>query len=213
MFGGIDPTGSEAKPSAVALLDDVGQAVCVARRHSDAEILEVLQPYAPRLRYVGLDGICKLPEGLHRCCVDPQGPPCLCQQTAPRPGRTAEWALSSLGIGCFYTTKRAFAKTWITRSLRLSDQLTAAGFSVLEIYPYAVKRRLFGPHLPKKTTRQGRQMLYAAIQGLGITLDPGRSYSHDELDALLVAYTAYLHAQGKTIELGQDIDGSIVLPR
>lgn len=194
-------------------MDDVGQLVRVARIHTDAEILAFLQPYARRLRYVGLDGICKLPDGLHLCCVIPQGPPCVCQQTAPRPGRTAEWALSSLGIGCFYTTKRAFAKSWITRSLRLYERLMAAGFTVLEIYPYAAKRRLFGRHLPNKATRAGRHMLYTHIQGLGIKLEHGRLYTHDELDATLVAYTAYLHAQGRTIELGEDIDGTVVIPR
>ncbi|MBI3326536.1 MAG: DUF429 domain-containing protein [Nitrospinae bacterium] len=213
VFGGIDPTGSEAKASGVALLDGAGQRARMARVHTDAEILAFFQPYRRSLRYLGLDGICKLPDGLHPCCVTPQGPPCLCQQTAPRPGRTAEWALSSLGIGCYYTSKRAFAKSWITRSLHLFTLLTAAGFTVLEIYPYASKRRLFGRQLPNKATRVGRQLLSAHIQGLGITLEHGRAYTHDELDAVLVAYTAYLHAQGRTIEVGEDIDGTVVIPR
>lgn len=213
VFGGIDPAGSETKASGVALMDGAGERILVARVHTDAEIIAFFRPYLQCLRYLGLDGICKLPDGLHPCCVEPQGPPCACQQTAPRPGRTAEWALSSLGIGCFYTTKRAFAKSWIARSLCLFTQLTAAGFTVLEIYPYATKRRLFGRHLPNKATRVGRQMLYTSIQGLGITLEEDHFYNHDELDAVLVAYTAYLHAQGGTIELGEEIDGTVVIPR
>ncbi|GAG46451.1 unnamed protein product, partial [marine sediment metagenome] len=41
----------------------------------------------------------------------------------------------------------------------------------------------------------------------------GRALGHDELDALVAAYTARLFAAGQAEELGEELEGTICLPR
>lgn len=218
LFGGIDPSGSEKKASGVALLDTERRLVEVKRLKRDDEIVAFFATHADRIRFIGLDGICKLPEGLGRCCFEgkvrrKEESPCACRQVDARLGRTAERALRKLGIQCYMTTRRAFARSWILRSLDMYERLINEGFNLLEIYPYATKVRLFGRNLPRKTTLAGRKALQGALGQCGLGLaSHERTLSHDELDAILSAYTALLHHEGNTEALGEERDGPIIIP-
>ncbi|MDZ7261300.1 MAG: DUF429 domain-containing protein [candidate division KSB1 bacterium] len=211
-FGGIDPTGSETRASGCAVMDSHLGVTRLEKIQTDQEIMKFFLPYKDNLYAIGLDGPCKLPQGLFPCCFDQNGRHCNHTQPEGKKGRLCERQLAQMGIGCFFTTKRAFARGWVLRSLNLFEKLTQAGFPVLEIYPYGAKRCLFGKQVPKKSTRTGTKILQELVSSLGIKLESGRSYSHDELDAVIGAYTCYLHWCGKAQELGNETEGKIVLP-
>ncbi|MGQ9560459.1 MAG: DUF429 domain-containing protein [Candidatus Oleimicrobiaceae bacterium] len=212
LFGGLDPSGSAARPTALAILDDELCVRAVGSRLADEEISSYFAPHREQLFAIGLDGPCALPVGLEECCFRTGGPPCAHQQPDGKKGRACEQELARRGIGCFFTVKGAFAKSWILRSLILFRQLEAAGHRVLEVYPYATKRLLFGPMCAAKETAAGRAALLRALQGVGLQL-PCSELSHHELDAIVAAYTVYLFAHGRAEQVGDDREGYIVVPR
>ncbi len=212
LFGGVDPSGSAAHPTALAILDGQLCVRAVASCSSDAEVSSFFAPHRKQLFAIGLDGPCALPVGLEECCFRAHGPPCPHQQPDGKKGRACEQELARRGIGCFFTVKKAFAKSWILRSLSLFRQLREAGHRVLEVYPYATKRLLFGPLPAAKQTAAGRAALVAALQGVGVQLPCGE-LSHHELDAIVAAYTVYLFAHGRAEQVGDDREGYIVVPK
>ncbi len=210
LYGSIDPTASEKRWSACALLDDEPSLQALGRPHSDAEIIR----FFPKTVWaVGLDAPCSLPLGLKPCCLK-EHPTCGCRSIHPWKGRTCERDLVRAGFRVFYPSRNAFAKGWLRRGLRLKKSLGVAGLRVLEIYPNASKRRLFG-QLPPKATQQGRQTLQRLLGQL-IQDIPGRLerlFSHHELDAILGAYTVFLHHHGLTEEVGDPEEGVVIVPR
>jgi predicted nuclease with RNAse H fold len=85
---------------------------------------------------------------------------------------------------------------------------------VMEVYPYASKVRLFGRPIPKKTTKAGRQWLRQRLEGLVPGLrEHRRPLGHDQLDAIVAAYTAYLHGRGQAEAVGDPQEGVIYVPK
>ncbi|MEK7216860.1 MAG: hypothetical protein AAB289_14840, partial [Chloroflexota bacterium] len=83
----------------------------------------------------------------------------------------------------------------------------------LEVYPYGTKVRLWGRAIPPKTRPEGLAWLRDRLAGLLPSLGPrAETLTHDEADALLAAYTSWLHAGGHTETLGVAEEGQIVLP-
>ena len=82
------------------------------------------------------------------------------------------------------------------------------------MYPYATKVALFGLPLPLKTTRDEISFLQRRlgwrIPGLSTS---GMRLNHDLCDALVAAYTAYLHPRDLTESVGLDEGVPIVLSR
>ncbi|MDZ7392958.1 MAG: DUF429 domain-containing protein [candidate division KSB1 bacterium] len=210
LYGGIDPSGSSARPSGVAVLDGRLQVVDAGLGRTDEEIVGFFTPYRLRLFAVGLDGPCVLPIGLHECCFA-ASPTCDHDQPNGRKGRFCELELARRGIGCFFTVKNSFAKGWVLRSLRLYRQLCAVGLRVVEIYPYATKRLLLGAQLPAKQTRRGRLYLGQMLSRLGVSVP--EDLSHHELDAIVAAYTVYLLARDLAEMVGDEAEGYIVIPK
>jgi predicted nuclease with RNAse H fold len=139
----------------------------------------------------------------HRSCKDWNGEK-----------RVAERELYRQGIRLYWTTRKTFIKTMIRRSMDLQRTLEAQGIQVIEVYPYASKVRLFGLPILKKTTKAGRQRLQECLEGLVPGLrEHGRLLSHDELDAIVAAYTGYLHGQGQAEAVGDREEGVIYVPR
>jgi len=99
----------------------------------------------------------------------------------------------------------------VRRGLHLKKELAARNHAVIEVYPYASKRVLWGRNTPKKTTVKGREFLRThllpLVSGLG-----NSTLSHDSYDAVLAAYTAYLHRYGATELVGDSGEGQIAVP-
>ena len=165
-FLGIDLTGSDRRPSACALLDAGDRVLDVGFVGDDADILRLVERHTPR--YVALDAPFGLPRGM--CCLEES---CPCAPESPHPGRACERELASrYGIPCFWTTKRTIIKAMVYRAIGLRSALEARGPEVLETYPYAIKVRLFGRRLPRKSTREGVAHLRRRLLALLPTLAP-----------------------------------------
>ena len=204
---GIDPTCGPQGPSAFAVLDDQGRLHDLGLVREDCDILALARRWRPR--YLAIDAPLSLPEGM--CCLEEC---CPCAPVSPDGLKAAERALLKEGIGLFRTTKRSIIKAMVYRAIGLRRVLEERGYAVVEVYPYASKVRLFGRPVPKKTTKAGRQWLRQRLEGLVLGLrEHGRPLGHDQLDAIVAAYTAYLHGQGQAEAVGDREEGVIVVPR
>jgi len=205
-FIGIDLTTLPRKKTAGAVLDADLRLQDRASLGSDEDIVAFVEAHRPAL--VAIDAPLSLPLGL--CCLEGT---CSCQPVSPHKGRQCERELSTLGIGCYYTTKRSIIKGMVYRGISLKAELERRGHTVIEIYPYASKVRLFGP-LPKKTTVAGRRALQALLQHLipSVPSPQENLLSHDALDALLAAYTGFLYDYGRTEALGDPSEGLLHIP-
>ncbi len=204
---GIDPTSAPRRPSAFAVLDDRGSLHDLGLVRDDDDILALARRWRPR--YLAIDAPLSLPKGM--CCLEESRP---CAPASPDGLKAAERALLKEGIGLFRTTKRSLIKAMVYRAIRLRRALEEQGYAVMEIYPYASKVRLFGRPIPKKTTKAGRQWLRQRLEGLVPGLREHRQpLSHDQLDAIVAAYTAYLRGQGQAEAVGDPQEGVIYVPK
>ncbi len=212
-FAGIDPTASPQTPSGVCLLNESLEIVFLGKCKGDREILQVLQNSPEPLYAVGIDGPLQPPHELQECCFRDDPPTCSHSQTTPYKGRYCEYLLTKNGFRCFPTSKNSFARRWIWRCFQLNQRLQKAGFTTLEVYPTATRKILFPQIRGKKQRRSTREALQQALRQTGVRFPAGGNvYSHDELDALLAAYTVLLLWQGKTVAVGDPQDGYIILP-
>jgi hypothetical protein len=205
MYLGIDLTSSPRRASACAVLRDDGSLADIGLVREDAELLALTERWLARV--VAIDAPLSLPRGL--CCLE-EG--CLC--AAPNGLKSAEWELFRQGMSLYATTKRSIIKTMVYRAMGLRRALEARGIPVIEVYPYAAKVRLWGKGMPKKTTPAGRVWLRERLESLvpGLAQHEGR-LGHDELDAIVAAYTAYLHGRGLAEGVGDPEEGLIWVPR
>jgi predicted nuclease with RNAse H fold len=210
IYLGIDPTSSESKPSGWAALGDRAELLGVGSAGSNAEIMSLSERW--RAKVVAIDSPLFLPEGLR--CLDEPCPHASCNEWTGEK-RVAERELFRQGIHLYWTTRKSFIKDMIYRSMRLRRALEAEGVQVIEVYPYASKVRLWGKvNMPKKTTAAGRLWLRGKLEGLvpGLAEHGGR-LDHDQLDAIVAAYTAYLYDRRLAEGLGDRDEGLIWVPR
>ena len=128
-------------------------------------------------------------------------------------GRQCEVQLAHEGIGTFRTTGRTIIRALVERGIALAAALRSRGFQVIEVYPYGSKVRLLGRPIPKKTAPEGVAWLRGRLEGLvpDLTRHCG-VLTHDELDAVIAAYTALLRERGLTEEVGDPVEGQVCLP-
>ena len=206
---GIDPTSSEGKPSGWAVLGDSAELIGVGGAGSDAEIISLSERWSPKV--VAIDAPLFLPKGL--LCLDQPCPHAECKDWTGEK-RVAEQELFRQGIRLYWTTRKTFIKHMIYRAMRLRRTLEAQGTTVIEVYPYASKVRLWGKaKMPKKTTPAGRQWLRERLKPLvpGLAECSAR-LGHDQLDAIVAAYTAYLYSRCEAEGVGDREEGLIYVP-
>ncbi|KPJ53021.1 MAG: hypothetical protein AMJ37_01960 [Dehalococcoidia bacterium DG_18] len=173
---------------------------------SDGQIIEAIECYHPSI--VAIDAPLSLPNGL--CCLEES---CPCQSLSSAKGRVCERELSRRGIPCYYTTKKSIIKDMVYRAIALKDEITARGYQVIEVYPYAAKVRLLGRHIPKKITPEGVAFLKERLAALLPNPIPYlEMFNHDLCDALLAAYNAYLYDKGEIESIGDPEEGAIFIP-
>ena len=204
---GIDLTSLPRRPTAYAVLHGDGSLVDVGLAREDAELLALIDRWRPR--FVAIDAPLSLPRGL--CCLEET---CPCLPVAPNGLKAAERELFRQGISLYATTKRSMIKAMVYRAMGLRRTLEERGYVVLEVYPHAAKVRLWGKSIPKKTTPDGRRWLRERLEGLvpGLAEHGGR-LGHDQLDAIVAAYTAYLYDRGRAEGVGDRDEGLIYVPR
>jgi predicted nuclease with RNAse H fold len=175
-------------------------------RRTDADILSLADRHSPAI--VAMDAPLGLPRGMD--CLEEEHP---CRSLWDFKGRRADREIIDRGMSIYVITKRTFIKAMVYRAIELAAGLRARGHRVIEVYPYASKVRLFGRPIPRKTGREGLRFLRAGLAPLiGGLEDYSGRVDHDLYDALVAAYTAYLHGAGRTETLGLAEEGQIVLP-
>ena len=206
-FVGIDLTSSSKKASAYALLGADLRIRSLESLSTDSEIIAAIQRDRPTL--VAIDAPLSLPQGL--CCLNED---CQCVPTSSEKGRLCERKLASLGISSHFTTKRSIIKKMVYRAIDLRKGIAACNFDLIEVYPYASKVMIWGKPIPKKTSARGLEYLKDHLTGIIHDLARNRAkLNHDLCDAIIAAYTAYLHYQGKTEPIGEQAEGLIYIPR
>ena len=204
---GLDLRASAKRPSPVVVLDDNAQVVFFGAIGQDAELLDLVE--AHRTQLIAIGAPLGLPTGL--CCLETS---CSCCITGPQQkGRRLELELSRMGISCFFTNKRSIISNLIYRGVGLNQQLSEAGYQVIEVYPHASKVILFGDKAPPKKSAGSlafmRERLSSLVQGLDDHLS---RLDRNGCDAVLNAYTALLHSRECTDMLGSPDEGLLVLP-
>jgi predicted nuclease with RNAse H fold len=190
---GVDLASSAVRASGYALLDEQARLQAMSLVVTDEEVLSLASGWRPCI--VALDAPLSWPS-------DPEGK-----------GRQCEAQLGQQGIGSFRTTSRTIIRPLVERGIALATALRAQGLEVIEIYPYGSKVCLFGRGIPKKTTSEGRAWLRRRLEALIPDLASyERSLAHDELDAVVAAYTALLRDRGLCEDVGDAADGLICLP-
>ena len=204
---GIDLSASEKRASAWALLDGQAELSCLDQFKTFDDLLGLLEVHKPTL--VAVDAPLSLPLGLD--CLEESH---LCTSSLNHKGRLSEQELARMNIGCFFTTKRSIIKSLIYRGVELQRELVNSGYQIIEVYPYATKVILFGDKIPPKNSARGlaflKEKLYPLISGLDMYMD---ALDHNRCDALLAAYTAFLHSDNQTDSLGIPEEGYTVVPK
>lgn len=204
-FLGLDLTSSESKPTAAVAIEDKLKVIFCGYLGDDDAVINTVNSQSPDI--VAIDAPLALPLGLH--CLEES-----CPCPPPSALRSAELELRKLGIGLFITNKKTIIKKMVKRGIKLKSQLSQLGYTVLEVYPYATKRVLWGQKIPKKSTPEGLTYLKETLAELLPNIGPFLSgLTHDKADAALAAYTAYLYHQGKAKLIGSEADGQICIPR
>ena len=214
-FAGVDLAFYDSKASAYALLgaDQAGlRLLHVGSCYTDSEIVAAIETDHPTL--VGIDAPLSKPTGLH--CFSKE---CSCVDPPARKGRQCELDLAREGIPSYFTGKNSFIAPLIYRGIGLRSELNTKGLEVLEVYPYASKHMLWRGRIPagqrtfpKKTSGEGRRFLHCCLSDT-IDLAGNGLLNHDQYDAILAAYTVYLHHQGRSTLVGDTAEGQIVVPR
>jgi len=205
-FAGIDLTSSPKRASAYALLGADLRIRSLKSLSTDSEIIAAIGRDRPTL--VAIDAPQSLPQGL--CCLNED---CLCHPASNGKGRLCERELARQGIPCYFTTKKSIIKEMVERALNLKTEFSVRGYEVIEIYPYASKVRLWSKRIPNKTSAEGLEYLKVHLTGIIPDLAQHRAkLGHDLCDAVIAAYTAYLHFQGKTEPIGDPDEGLIYIP-
>jgi predicted nuclease with RNAse H fold len=197
---GVDLAGLSTNPTGIAVLRD-GRLTCLQSAGSDAEIVELSRQLGPRT-VIGINAPLSLPQG--RCCLDDD---CRCRHDPGTRSRALERQLAHERVPTLAT---ALIKVLARRGISLAVQLRAAGFTVLETYPYATLR-LLGLPTRGKRSRAGRRLIGDALAPLVPGLDHPDASEH-ELDAVVCALTADLWLRGRCRLVGDPAEGQMVVP-
>jgi uncharacterized protein len=162
--------------------------------HTDREILDLVVEFRPRL--VVIDAPLSLPRG-RRTIEDRSGPHL----------RECDRELLRRRIRFFPLTLGPMRMLTV-RGMKLSRAIEREGFPVLEGYPGGAQDIL---GLPRK--KAGIALLRRRMRerGLGGDLDR-RGLSHDELDAVTIAWVGWMFLGGSGELIGDPAEGTMLLP-
>ena len=205
---GIGLRASSKRLSTLVELDGDSSIVRMETFGEDDELIEIAQDQKPELISIGAP--LSLPLGF--CCLESS---CSCDfSVSQRKGRLLELELSRMGISCFFTNKGSIIRNLIYRGIGISQRLRGLGFQVVESYPHATKMILFGDKVPPKNSAASLAFLKERLSPLIAGLDDHMSsMDRNGCDAVLNAYTGLLHTQDATDVLGDEEEGTLVLPK
>jgi predicted nuclease with RNAse H fold len=188
---GIDLAGSKNRNTGICVMNEKLEAKCFVV-HEDKEILEIVEKFKPDL--IAIDAPLSLPKGRRSL-----------RKKEKIHFRECDRKLLELGIKFFPITLGPM-RMLTRRGIKLRKTLERKGYKVIEVYPGATQDilKIARKSVSLKKLREG-------LEKLGIKIEK-RKLTHDELDAITAAYTAFLHLRGKTLTLGNEEEGTIVIP-
>jgi predicted nuclease with RNAse H fold len=192
VFFGVDLAGRIDEPTGIAAISDKRELLLVNTVKPDIAIKNYIEYHRPIL--VGIDAPLSLPSGRYGTYAS----------------RKCDRDLSILGIPTFATSMLA-QLTFRAISLRKHLENKC---NTIEIYPQATKVRLGLLPNGKKNGVDSREFLQTKLSRL-VKNVPRTSkvlFNDDELDAILAAYTAYLHYHKLTEGIGDSQEGLIYIP-
>jgi predicted nuclease with RNAse H fold len=191
---GLDLAGSPLRRTGFCTLR-AGRTVETQVLGPDEEILERTLRCRPAL--VAIDAPLSLPRG--RASLQARGPPHF---------RACDLELRQLGIRFFPLTLGPM-RMLTARGIRLKAALEGHGLRVVESYPGAAQDLLGLPRKGDGVERLRRALVKYGFRGSV----EHRSITHDELDAVLCAWSGRLFLLGKALVLGDPDEGTMVLPK
>ncbi|MGI0130321.1 MAG: DUF429 domain-containing protein [Thermoplasmata archaeon] len=190
---GLDLAGSPGRPTGCCVL--VGaMAVHASVAFADTEVRSLATSARPDLIIV--DAPLSRPRG-RRTIEDRSGPHL----------RACDRELLRRRIRFFPLTLGPM-RMLTERGMRLAAEFIGRGFEVVEGYPGA-SQDLLG--IPRK--QAGVERLRRGLLRLGLRGDLlGKRLSHDELDAIAIAWVGRQHLLGRTLVIGDPGEGLMILP-
>jgi len=162
--------------------------------HSDREILDFVEGFGPQL--VVLDAPLSLPRG--RKSIEDRSGPHL---------RECDRELLRRRIPFFPLTLGPMRMLTV-RGMRLRRALSRRGYPALEGYPGGAQDIL---GLPRKNA--GVELLQRSLRRIGLRGDlERRVLSHDELDAVTIAWVGWRFRKGSGVLIGDPAEGRMLLP-
>lgn len=162
--------------------------------HADREIVEFVERFGPDL--VVIDAPLSLPKG-RRTIEDRSGPHL----------RACDRELLRLGLRFFPLTLGPMRMLTV-RGMELKATLSHRGYPVLEGYPGGAQDLL---GLPRKNAGIALLQRRLRARGLGGDLDR-RALTHDELDAVTLAWVGQAYLRGEGALVGDPAEGLMLLP-
>jgi uncharacterized protein len=191
---GLDLAGSPRRTTGCCALYGRSDARCTVAQ-SDDEIRAVVRATSPVLILV--DAPLSLPRG--RATIEDRSGPHL---------RECDRELLRRRIRFFPITLGPM-RMLTERGMRLAGELRSEGYDVLEGYPGA-SQDLLG--IPRK--QEGLAAVRRGLRRLGLRGDLlHRRLTHDELDAVTIAWVAREHLAGRALVIGDPGEGTMILPR
>ncbi|MCI4358798.1 MAG: DUF429 domain-containing protein [Thermoplasmata archaeon] len=190
---GIDLAGSPARATGYSMMTHTG-TITAAILSDDQSIRKAVARDRPDL--VVIDAPLSLPIG--RATME--------DRTGPH-FRECDRELRKLGIRFFPLTLGPMRMLTI-RGMGLRSALENDGFRVIEGYPGGSQDRLGIPRKGAGTSKLQRALLGRGLAGVLRR----RSLSHDELDAVTIAWTGYQYLNGHGIVIGDPAEGLMLLP-
>jgi len=190
---GLDLAGSPNRDTGACLFRSPRRLRAVIL-HSDREVRDFVESARPAL--VVIDAPLSLPRG-RRTIEDRSGPHL----------RACDRELLRRRVPFFPLTLGPMRMLTV-RGMRLARGLARRGFSVVEGYPGGAQDIL---GLPRK--RAGVELLQRGLRraGLGGDLDR-RPLTHDELDAVTIAWVGWNFRRGHGVLIGDPSEGLMLLP-
>lgn len=192
VFFGVDLAGRIDEPTGIAAISDKRELMLVNTVKPDIAINNYIEYHRPIL--IGIDAPLSLPSGRYGTYAS----------------RKCDRDLSTLGIPTFATSMLA---QLTFRAISLRKHLEPK-YDTIEIYPQATKVRLGIAPNSKKNGADSREFLQTKLSRFVKNVPRASKVllSDDELDAILAAYTAYLHYHKLTEGIGDSQEGLIYIP-
>jgi predicted nuclease with RNAse H fold len=210
----VDPSAKSKNRSGIGIISNTGNILYIGTWKTFGELTKILNVFRAKIVAIGIDGPLQPPIELDYCCFSDMQSGCNHQQTTPYKGRYCEFLLNRNGFRYFTTSRNSFARKWINHCFELNHYLARLNYQTIEVYPTAASKILFPFLSGSKKNLDNRKRLQEALSNKDLKFNSFYSvYSDHELDAVLVAYIAYLHQKGSTISVGNKEDGFIILPR